>query len=198
MLIRLPGAITFAIALLACGRVDGLPGRAIEGQRLITAENFIDAFYSFDPIALRSALSSAQGSIPLILFYQGWAEGGNYKILNRKPCQVENDHIIICSITVRDDLIQALGINFNVTDSFHLKFSDEDITSVTIDSNDPREYNEAQEWVRMNHPEIFSGPCKGFFDGGATPGDCVRAVVLGYSEFAEANELRTSRKASDQ
>lgn len=51
-----------------------LPGR---DARLATAEALIDAFYAFDPARLRTAMSGAPTSIPTILYYQGWAQGGN-------------------------------------------------------------------------------------------------------------------------
>ena len=172
------GATLVSLSLIACGNSANS-----SDQQIVLAESFVDAFYSFNPGMLRGTLSNAEDSIPSILFYQGWAEGGNYEIVERMPCVVTIDETISCSITVKDDLIQTLGIDFNVTDTFHLTFSGGQIVAVTNSSNDPKEYHDAKEWVQENRPELIDEPCKGFFDGGPTPGDCVRAMVAGYSEF---------------
>jgi hypothetical protein len=37
-----------------------------------------------------------------------------------KPCEVKNDTLIICPVTVEDDLIKALELDLNVTDTFHI------------------------------------------------------------------------------
>lgn len=175
------GATLISLSLIACGN-----SADYSDQRIAIAETFVDAFYSFDPEALRRTLLSAEDSIPSILFYQGWAEGGNYKVIERMPCAVDRDGTISCSITVKDDLIGALGIGINVTDTFHLTFADGRIMSVTNSSNDPQTYHDAKKWVQENRSELIDEPCKGFFDGGPTPGDCVRAMVSGYSEFVSS------------
>jgi len=172
------GAMLVSLSLIACGNSANS-----SDQQIALAESFVDAFYSFNPETLRGTLSNAEDSIPSILFYQGWAEGGNYEIVERMPCVVTIDETISCSITVKDDLIQTLGIDFNVTDTFHLTFSGGQIVAVTNSSNDPKEYHDAKEWVQEHRPELIDEPCKGFFDEGPTPGDCVRAMVAGYSEF---------------
>lgn len=46
------------------------------------------------------------------LFYQGWAQGGNYEVVERFPCVQSKAETIDCSITVKDDLMGALGIDF--------------------------------------------------------------------------------------
>ena len=176
---------TIALLLFAYGGSANSVNAESDDQRLIIAETFIDAFYSFAPDLLQVVLSSAEDSMPSILFYQGWAEGGNYEVVQRPPCYLENDETVSCSITVKDDLMQALGIDFNVTDTFRLAFSGDHIISVTTSSNDLPIFYDAQEWVKENRPELIAGPCRGFFDGGPTPGDCVRAMVQGYREFAE-------------
>ena len=155
-----------------------------DNQRIATAEAFIDAFYSFESDALLSELSFANESQPYILYYQGWAQGGNYEVVERNPCEETGQDEISCSITVKDDLIGALGIDFNVTDTFHLTYSEGKIVAVATSSNDPQAYYDAENWVRENQPEVFEGPCRGWSDGGPTPGDCVRAMVSGYSQFA--------------
>ncbi len=178
------GAMLIALLLTGCGK------SADSGdQRIETAESFVDAFYSFDPDVLRETLLSAEDSIPSILFYQGWAEGGNYEIVERIPCAFDPEGAISCSITVKDDLIGALGIDFDVTDTFHLIFSGEQIVAVTNSSNDPQEYHDAKKWVQENRPELINEPCMGFFDGGPTPGICVRAMVKGFAEFGTSNRV---------
>ena len=151
----------------------------------MAAEALIDACYSLDTVCLRTVFSSAPGSAPQILYYQGWAEGGNYEVLDRKPCQYEKAAEIRCDITVRDDLIPALGSDFKVTDSFHISLKDGQIVAVKTTSNDPPEAKMAFEWLMKERSELFStGACRGFFSGGPTPQDCIRAVVRGFREFS--------------
>ena len=150
---------------------------------LTTSEAFIDSFYSFDPVRLQDALANAPASAPVILYYQGWAEGGNYRIMQRRPCHLEKAGEVRCDITVEDDLIAALGTGYDVTDSFHLAFKDGRIVKVHTTSNDPPQMSEAFKWLRGKHPEIWDGPCRDFFAGGKTPQDCVRAVVGGFRGF---------------
>jgi hypothetical protein len=121
--------------------------------------------------------------MPKILFYQGWAEGGNYKVLERRPCHLDKPDEVACDIKVRDDLIAALGTGYDVTDTFHVKFQDGRIVGVETTSNDPPEFEKALKWLGSERPELLDGPCKGFFDGGPTPQDCVRAVVNGFRDF---------------
>ena len=45
------------------------------------ADEFIIAFYSFDSNQLEKVLSNAQESKASIMYYQKWAECGNYAIL---------------------------------------------------------------------------------------------------------------------
>ena len=183
---------TVIVALSACnGSDEGGAQRIIEAD-LSTAEVFVDAFYSFDPTLLETALSSAEASKPSILFYQGWAEGGNYEIVDRMPCVTRDPDLISCSITVKDDLIGALGIEFNVTDTFLLTFADGRIVAVDTDSDDPPAFWSARDWVMENRQALIEGPCQGYFDGGPTPGDCVRAMVRGYAEFAASSDFPQS------
>jgi hypothetical protein len=153
---------------------------------LLAAEKLIDAFYSFDPRQLRAALADAPGSQPQLLFYQGWAEGGNYAIIERQPCQFASESEVTCAITVRDDLIAALGTGFWVTDKFHLTISEGRIVKVGNSSNDPPDFDLALEWLRNERPDVMAGPCRGFFAGGPTPQDCVRAVVAGFKAYRAA------------
>ncbi len=184
-----------AIFVLLGGCTVGEESREAEPEPLrdvdlSTAESFVDAFYTFNPYRLRESLRSAVGSQPAILFYQGWAEGGHYTVASRAPCKRRDLRTISCSITVDDDLINALGIDFNVTDTFVLTFSDAHIVAVETDSDDPEEYHAASLWVRENRRSVIDEPCKGYFDGGPTPERCVQAMVEGFTEFASGRESK--------
>ena len=154
----------------------------------IIANSFIDAFYSFDSKKLENVLTMAPESQPAILYYQKWAECGNYKIMKRNVFLTLNDSMIKCPITVKDDLIGALGLDFNVTDTFHLKILNGRIHSVTTSSNDPDMYFEAKEWVTIYRPEMIEKPCEGMMDDGPTPCECVRAMIKGFTEFIASEE----------
>ena len=153
-------------------------------SRLAAAEAFVDAFYSFDPDRLKETLAAAPESVPRIVYYQGWAEGGNYVVVQRMPCRAESPEWVTCSITVKDDLFQALGLGSDVTDTFHLGFDGGTIVSVRTTSNDPPEFDRAMEWVERERPDLVAVPCRDFFEGGPTPQACVRAMVQGFREFA--------------
>lgn len=158
-------------------------------SRLTNSEALIDAFYSFDPTQLEPLLVNAQSSIPSLMYYQGWAEGGNYKIINRSPCITSEANVVTCAITVEDDPIMALGIDFKVTDTFHITIEDDEITQVETSSNDPDIYYDAADWVRANFSERVAQSCQGHFDGGPTPGDCARLMAEGYGQFRESNDF---------
>lgn len=172
-----------AALMVGAGGCAGSAELPSSGEPRLAAEKLIDAFYSFDPVPLRSALADAPESAPQILYYQGWAEGGNYAVLDRKPCRLVSADEVSCDIKVRDDLIAALGTGYWVTDTFHLTFRDGRIVKVRTSSNDPPEFDQALDWVRAQHPDLMTGPCRGFFAGGPTPQDCVRAVVKGFADY---------------
>jgi hypothetical protein len=153
------------------------------------SEGLISAFYSFDPQKLDAKLASAESSKPSLMFYQGWAKGGNYQIVNRKPCIQNENRIISCSITVKDDLMKALGIPFDVTDTFHLTFINEKLNKVTTSSNDLQVFRDAEKWVWKNRPKLITLSCNGYFEGGTTPEKCVKSMVEGYAEFAKSNDF---------
>lgn len=162
-----------------------------ERSNVDIAEEFTTVFYSFDSEKLKKTLSMALESQPAILYYQKWAECGNYEIINHHQCIVVNDSIIKCPVTVKDDLIGALALDFNVTDTFHLKIINGNIRSVNTSSNDPDLYYQAKEWVKINRPELISTPCEGILEDGPTPCECVRAMIQGFKEFiAEKNSLQ--------
>lgn len=152
---------------------------------LLVAENFVDSFYSFNPERLKSILLYAKKSMPKIVYYQGWAKGGNYTVAKRKRCVIESSQVISCSITVIDDLMLALAIDFNVTDTFHMSFSEGKIISVRTSSNDLQVFRDAEKWVWREHAELVNGPCKGYFADGSTPERCVKAMIKGYALFAK-------------
>lgn len=182
LLMRYLLTIALLFGLSGCAALTP-PVRSAGSTPLVAAERLIDAFYSFDPDPLRAAMADAAGSQPQIVFYQGWAQGGNYKVLKRQQCQFSGEAEVTCAITVQDDLIVALGTGFWVTDKFHLKLDGERIVKVRTSSNDPPEFDLALIWLKREQPGLMTGPCRGFFAGGPTPGDCVRAVVSGFKAF---------------
>lgn len=178
------GAGLLMLAALAGGCVE--PAGAARGAKaeLAAAEALIDAFYAFDAERLRAAMANAPAAVPQILFYQGWAEGANYVVLERKPCRFEEAGAIACDVKVRDDLIAALGTGRDVTDTFHISLQDGRIVGVRTSSDDPPEFEQALKWLGRERPELMEGPCRGFFAGGPTPKDCARAAVRGFADFA--------------
>lgn len=175
-------AIVLMLGLGGCSTTPP-PVPPSANPQLVAAEKLIDAFYSFDPAQLRAAMADAPDSQQALLFYQGWAEGGSYEVLDRQPCQFVSESEVTCAITVRDDLIAALGTGFWVTDKFHLTIGEGRIVTVRNSSNDPPDFELALKWLQREQPEVMTGPCQGFFAGGPTPGDCVRAVVGGFKAY---------------
>jgi hypothetical protein len=169
--------------LFGCASKSNIADNDAVDPKLSKAEEFIDAFYSFDRSRLNALLDQAESSKPDILYYQGWAEGGKYKIVDRKPCTSVGENAVACPITVDDDLGNALRFAYEVTDTFKLTFSGGEIIAVETSSDDPPEFYTAQQWIKANRPELIEVPCKGFFAGGPTPGECVKAMVQGFKEF---------------
>ena len=172
--------------LIAAGLAVGCAAQPKDARppELARAEALIDAFYSFDPARLRAVMADAADSQPALLYYQGWAEGGNYAVLKRSACRFDKPDEVRCAITVKDDLVPALGIGFDVTDTFHISFREGRIVGVRTSSNDPPEFEQALKWVDKQHPALFDEECRGFFKGGPTPQACVREIVKGFREFA--------------
>ena len=168
---------------VACSRPSVAVSRPA-AENVVAAERVIDAFYSFDRGRLARALSSAEASAPRILYYQGWAEGGHYRIRRRTPCEPEPEHTVRCAITVEDDLIKALGLAVQVTDTFRITVTDGRVRNVATSSDDPPLFEEALAWVRRERADRIRVPCEGLFAGGPTPQACVRAMVQGFAEFA--------------
>lgn len=183
---RIP-ILALVLSVNSCTSSSTTNSELLRGRNLQRAEAFIDAFYTFDRAELEPFFSTAAGSAPKLTFYQGWAEGGNYEIMDRRPCEAESPTKISCAITVEDDPVLALGIDFKVTDTFTITFVGTEIRSVETNSNDQQIYYDAFDWVTKEMPEVMSGPCQGFFDGGPTPGECARAMTEGYRRFAESD-----------
>lgn len=179
---RIPTLLLIPCFLASCGvRQSDVTSAA--KPRLATAERFIDAFYSFDQVRLRKAMVSAPASMLDILYYQQWAEAGHYVVMKRPPCRFDKADEASCPVTVKDDLVPALGSTYNVTDIFHFAFRDGRIVKVWNSSDDPPEFHLAMEWLRRERPEVFTGPCLGMFEGGPTPKRCVGAIIKGFAEF---------------
>ena len=155
---------------------------------LLAAEAFIDAFYSWDADALTRTLDTAtlpSEEAARVLYYQGWAEAGDYRIQNRRPCARSQDGRVECSITVTDDIGKTLG--YVATDVFHLSIEAGRIVGVAFDSDDPPVFDELFAWMAKDRPEVFTGPCKDLFSGGTTPSPCVKAVVKAARDFLIAS-----------
>lgn len=156
---------------------------------LVIVQQFIDAFYSFDRERLKTILTHAQNSQPNLLYYQKWAECGNYKVLKVHDYINNDNGLILCPITVEDDLMSALGIDFNVTDTFHISIKDGIIKSVETSSDDPDLYYEAKEWVMENRPDLVKVACKDIWNGGPTPCECIKGMLQGFVEFRKSREV---------
>ena len=92
---------------------------------------------------------------------------------------------MIFPVTVKDDLMSTLDIDFNVTDTFHISLKNGKIFSVKTSSNDTDTYYQAKEWVIKNRPELVEKPCEGIWEGGPTPCECVLGMIKGFTEFTE-------------
>ena len=108
--------ICFFLLIVGCKNNSNNSSQDNQRANIEVGNDFIDAFYSFNRDSLQTILSDARASQPEILYYQKWAECANYKIIKRAPAIEKNDSIVSFPITVKDDLMAALQINFNVTD----------------------------------------------------------------------------------
>lgn len=182
----------FLVTSLLLSSCSGDGVLEVQREKIAAAEKFIDAFYSFDRSRLEPMLVNTTEAVQKdILYYQGWADGGHYKIVNRMPCAIDGTEKVKCPITVKDDHMAALGIPFDVTDTFHLSFKEGKISSVETTSNDLDVYTAAREWVNRMRPDLVSVPCKDFFAGGPTPQQCAQAMAQGYAEFAASDQFPT-------
>jgi hypothetical protein len=154
-------------------------------NNILIANKFVDAFYSFNRDSLQIVLSEAKDSQPNILYYQKWAECGHYEILERSKYMAKNDSVVLFPVTVKDDLMEALEIDFHVTDTFHIIVRNGKIHSVETSSNDPETYHEAKEWVKQNRTELIDKECDGIWNEGLTPCECIYGFIRGFSDFIE-------------
>lgn len=90
---------------------------------------------------------------------------------------------------MEDDPILALGIDFKDTDTFQISFENSEISAVKISSDDLQIYYDTKDCVRANLSDLIEAPCKGYFNGGHTPGDCARITAVGYAQFAVTKEF---------
>ena len=157
---------------------------------LALGNKFIDSFYSFNRDSLQALLSAAEKSQGEILYYQKWAECAHYKVVDRSRFREVNDSLAVFPVTVEDDLMKALVIDFNVTDTFHISFRNGAISSVKTSSNDLPAYHQAKEWVTKYRPELVKEACEGICEGGPTPCECVQGMIKGFREL-------TARKKSE-
>ncbi|MBL0745549.1 hypothetical protein [Chryseolinea lacunae] len=176
------------LLLCGCKNTTHTQPPADTNIKISLANKFVDAFYSFNRDTLQSMLSLAPESQPNILYYQKWAECAHYKIVKRGDFVEKNDSLVLLPITVKDDLMGALQIDFNVTDTFHLAIRDGQILSVQTSSNDLAEYYAAKEWVKKNRPEYVEKACEGIWEGGPTPCECVQGMVKGFGEFTASKK----------
>lgn len=161
----------------------------LEGNTKI-AHQFINAFYSFHHDSLQTLLEKAESSQPNILYYQQWAECGHYQVVDRSKYFSKNDSVVVYPVTVKDDLMKTLQIDFNVTDTFHIVVRDGAIRSVTNSSNDPEEYYAAKEWVIQNHSEEYKKACEGIWNGGPTPCECIQTILKGFEEYRVSSKSK--------
>jgi len=172
------------LIVVSCNRLSS--PIAVQSNNVELATKFIDTFYSFNTDSLELILSAAKESQPNILYYQKWAECGNYEIVKRDTWFEKNDSLIVFPVTVKDDLMQALKIDFNVTDTFHIIIRKGRISSVQTTSNDLDVYYKAKEWVSKNRPDLIEKPCEGIWEGGPTPCACIQGMIKGFSAFIES------------
>lgn len=157
-------------------------------NNIAVANAFIDAFYSFNRDSLENLLTAAKPSQANILYYQRWAECGNYIVLNRSKYFEKNDSVVIFPVTVKDDLAGALNLKYNVTDTFHIVIQNGKIRSVNTSSNDPELYYQGFKWIKQNRKDLIEKPCEGWGKDPAKACACVRGVIKGFTEFIKTRK----------
>lgn len=148
------------------------------------AARFLDAFYAWDAKALDALLShNAEGDD--VRYYQGWAQGAQYEVVSRPPCDVlESGNslaLVTCSVTVNDDFGRALG--YRATDTFRLTIANERVLAASFAGDDPPIFAEMFDWIQRQRPDVLSGPCHLMFAGGPTPGACAEAVARAAQDY---------------
>ena len=193
-----------AAALMGCTPpaseegTQAMANEPVHTPEVALAETFIDAFYAFDREAMAALVKDAGDAGSRILWYQGWAEGGNYAIVKRGACELLEPGVVECPITVDDDPVLALKTGFKVTDTFTLTIEEGRIVDIKTRSNDQPIYYEARKWVEANHPELIEGPCAERGTAGGTPGDCARAMTEGYRRFAASPDYTGPNITEDE
>jgi len=177
---------------------QAMANEPVHAPEVALAETFIDAFYAFDREAMAALVKDAGDAGSRILWYQGWAEGGNYAIVKRGACELLEPGVVECPITVDDDPVLALKTGFKVTDTFTLTIEEGRIVDIKTRSNDQPIYYEARKWVEANHPELIEGPCAERGTAGGTPGDCARAMTEGYRRFAASPDYTGPNITEDE
>ena len=147
---------------------------------LDTAEQFVDAFYSFDNPKL-SSLMAPGADASNALYYQAWAQAAHYTVAQRRDCSRSADQTIQCAITVIDDFGTTLG--YTATDTFTLTVKNNIVVAVAFEGDDPMIFYALYLWISIFRPEILSGPCQGMFEGGDTPAECASAVANAAADF---------------
>ena len=193
-----------AAALMGCTPpaseegTQAMANEPVHTPEVALAETFIDAFYAFDREVMAALVKDAGDAGSRILWYQGWAEGGNYAIVKRGACELLEPGVVECPITVDDDPVLALKTGFKVTDTFTLTIEEGRIVDIKTRSNDQPIYYEARKWVEANHPELIEGPCAERGTAGGTPGDCARAMTEGYRRFAASPDYTGPNITEDE
>ena len=193
-----------AAALMGCTPpaseegTQAMANEPVHAPEVALAETFIDAFYAFDREVMAALVKDAGDAGSRILWYQGWAEGGNYAIVKRGACELLEPGVVECPITVDDDPVLALKTGFKVTDTFTLTIEEGRIVDIKTRSNDQPIYYEARKWVEANHPELIEGPCAERGTAGGTPGDCARAMTEGYRRFAASPDYTGPNITEDE
>jgi hypothetical protein len=177
---------------------QAMANEPVHTPEVALAETFIDAFYAFDREVMAALVKDAGDAGSRILWYQGWAEGGNYAIVKRGACELLEPGVVECPITVDDDPVLALKTGFKVTDTFTLTIEEGRIVDIKTRSNDQPIYYEARKWVEANHPELIEGPCAERGTAGGTPGDCARAMTEGYRRFAASPDYTGPNITEDE
>jgi len=157
------------------------PSKASEND-LVVAERMLDAFYNFDPQSLTLSLEPGEDA-DRVLYYQAWAEAANYRIKERRACEVNEERGIVCSITVFDDFGKTL--DYTATDTFYLKVDGDRVVAASFEGDDPMIFTVLYGWMMVFRSELFEGACKDMFEGGDTPAECSKAVVQAARDFVD-------------
>jgi uncharacterized membrane protein len=175
------------LLFISCKNARQPEAPANQSSNVAIANKFVDAFYSFNRDSLEAILSKAKESSQAdILYYQKWAECGHYEVLKRDTYSEKSDSLIIFPVTVKDDLMKALNIDFNVTDTFRISIVNGHIRSIQTSSNDPATFFEARNWVKKNRPDLIEKACAGETNE-PTPCECIQGMLKGFGEFIKEN-----------